>query len=76
LDIGRRIRDKRKELNLTQEEVARRAGINLKIVGLLERGETQDPHVSNLQSIARALGMSAGELLGEDSASPKVLARR
>ncbi len=74
MDIGSRVRTARKAKGLTQEELARRAGINLNVVGLLERGATLDPHVSNLRNIAHALGMQTGELLGEPTL-PKALAR-
>ncbi len=65
MDIGSRVRTARKAKGLTQEELARRAGVNLNVVGLLERGKTLDPHVSNLRNIAHALDMQTGELLGE-----------
>ena len=41
------------------------------MVGLLERGDTRDPHVSNLQSIAHALGVPVGELLEEPAHAGK-----
>jgi transcriptional regulator with XRE-family HTH domain len=65
VDIGDRIRAVRKAAGLTQEEVARRSGLTLKAVGEVERGEVQDPHVSSLASIARALGVEIADLLRE-----------
>jgi transcriptional regulator with XRE-family HTH domain len=65
VDIGDRIRAVRKAVGLTQEEIARRAGLTLKAVGEVERGEVQDPHISSLASIARALGVEVADLLGE-----------
>jgi transcriptional regulator with XRE-family HTH domain len=68
VDIGARLRTARKAAGLTQEGVARRAGLTLKAVGEVERGEVQDPHYSTLTAIARALGMTVGELVGEELA--------
>jgi transcriptional regulator with XRE-family HTH domain len=65
VDIGDRIRAVRKGVGLTQEEVARRSGLTLKAVGEVERGEVQDPHISSLASIARALGVEVADLLSE-----------
>ena len=65
MDIGARIRAERQAARLTQEELSRRAGINLNVVGMLERGVTRDPHVSNLRRIAAALGVSVGQILEE-----------
>jgi transcriptional regulator with XRE-family HTH domain len=65
LGIGSRIRTERKAQGLTQEELARRAGVSLNIVNRLERGETTDPHYSTLVSITDALGMSISDLREE-----------
>jgi transcriptional regulator with XRE-family HTH domain len=65
VDIGDRIRAVRKGAGLTQEEVARRSGLTLKAVGEVERGEVQDPHISSLASIARALRVEVTDLLRE-----------
>ncbi|MDP9474830.1 MAG: helix-turn-helix transcriptional regulator [Actinomycetota bacterium] len=53
----------RVEKGLTQEEIARRAGMSLKGMGDLERGVATDPHFSTLVGIARALGVSVLELV-------------
>ena len=63
--IGDRIREVRKAVGLTQEDVARRAGLTLKAVGELERSEVQDPHISSLAKISRALGVEVADLLRE-----------
>ena len=65
VDIGERIRIARKRAGLSQEEVARRAGMSLKGMAYIERGHIEDPHYSSLAGIAGALGVSVGELLGE-----------
>ena len=72
MDIGQKIRAARKRAGLSQEEVARRAGMSLKGMAYIERGHIEDPHISSVRSIADALGVPAGELLGEPVlAAPK-----
>jgi transcriptional regulator with XRE-family HTH domain len=65
--VGTRMRDARKAAGLSQEDIARRAGVTLKAIGEVERGEVQDPHYSTLSGIASALGMTVAELVGEES---------
>jgi len=69
VDIGERIRIARKRAGLSQEEVARRAGMSLKGMAYIERGRIEDPHYSSLAGIAEALGVSVGELVGEEQAA-------
>ncbi len=65
MSISRRIKAARKAAGLSQEELARRAGMSLKGMGDIERGDIADPHYSSLSKIAGGLGVSVGELLGE-----------
>jgi transcriptional regulator with XRE-family HTH domain len=68
VNIGERVRTGRKALHLSQEEVARRAGVSLNQVNRLERGEIVDPHFSTLAGLATALDMHISELVGEPTA--------
>ena len=52
--LGQRIRTRRKSLNLTQEELADRAGIDRSYIGGVERGE-RNVTFSVLCKIASAL---------------------
>ena len=65
MDIGKRVRDAREARELTQEELARRAGVPLNRVGRIETGAVTDPHYSTLSRIADGLGLSVSELLEE-----------
>lgn len=65
MSIGDRIRTARKAAGLSQEELARRAGMSLKGMGDIERGDIADPHYSSLSKIAGGLGIPVGELLEE-----------
>jgi len=51
---------------MTQEELARRAGVPLNRVGRIETGAVTDPHYSTLSRIAGGLGVPIGELLEEE----------
>ena len=53
------LRDFRNGAELTQEELAERAGLSPDAVGLLERGERRRPHSDTLARLARALELSA-----------------
>ena len=59
------IRRFRASKGLTQEEVARQAGLSRIAFRDIETGKTRDPRVGNLQGIAAALGVGLGELLVE-----------
>lgn len=68
--VSDRVRRLRKEQGITQEEVARRAGLTLNSYGDIERGHVRDPHLSSLEAIAQALGVSVQELVSEELAVP------
>src|SRR5689334_12218349 len=57
-DLLRRLRDR---AELTQEELAERAGMSADAVGLLERGERRRPHSDTVTRLAGALALSAAE---------------
>ena len=65
MGIGDRIRTTRKAAGLSQEDLARRAGMSLKGMGDIERGAIADPHYLSLKKIADGLGIPVGELLEE-----------
>jgi transcriptional regulator with XRE-family HTH domain len=55
----------RKRLNLSQEELARKAGITYSTLIKLESGVNKNPTVKTLQQLAGALGVSIDQLLEE-----------
>ncbi len=79
-NLGRRIREARKARDLSQEALAREAGVSLNLVNKLERGIVTDPHYSTLSSLARALELSVENLvrggepapLGDAPRSPRI----
>src|SRR5215217_3862978 len=64
-NLGKRVRALRTDRDLSQEALAREAGVSLNLVNKLERGVVTDPHYSTLSGIARALGVSVQELVRE-----------
>lgn len=62
--VAQQIRLRRRNLGLTQKELAEAAGIGLSTVGEIERGET-DFRVSTLEALARPLCTKAAYLLME-----------
>ena len=64
--IGKRLKDLRIRVALTQEELAAKAGIGKNTVNRVERDLTE-PHMSTLRKLAEALGVEPHELVrGED----------
>ncbi len=53
--IGRRIRELRRLANLTQEELAEKAGLSVQYIGFIERGQAKAT-LDSLVKIARGLG--------------------
>lgn len=60
--LGRRVRDRRIALGLSQEKLGELAGLHRNLIGLIERGET-NPTLLNLSRLAKALRMSLVDLL-------------
>ncbi|MDX3926715.1 helix-turn-helix transcriptional regulator [Agrobacterium larrymoorei] len=65
--MARNLRRIRHDQNLTQEELADRAGLSMRYIGAIERGDVS-ASVTVLGQIAEALGIEPGELLKNTSA--------
>src|SRR5438874_11631526 len=66
--LGRAIRDRRGGLNMTQPELADRAGVSLAYVHMLEAGGLPQPGLDPLRRVAGALGFSRLAALLDDIA--------
>ena len=71
MDIGARVRNKRKDLGLSQEALAREAGVSLNLINKIERSVITDPHFSTLIGIAEGLDMPVEELVGGKVLAPQ-----
>ena len=60
--IATNLRRKRRDQQMTQEELAERAGLSTRYVGAIERGDVS-ASVTVLGQIAEALGVEPGDLL-------------
>jgi transcriptional regulator with XRE-family HTH domain len=61
-NLGKNLRQTRKQLGLTQEEVSQRSGVQAGEVSRIESGK-RDPQVSTVERLAKALDVSAADLL-------------
>lgn len=62
LKLGQRIKELRQKLDMTQEELAFKVGVDRSYMGFLERGE-RNPTLSTLMKIAKALKVSVKNLM-------------
>lgn len=60
--FGQKMQKVRQSSGITQEELAARLGMHRTYIGLIERGE-RNPTIRTLYKIAKALRVSASELL-------------
>lgn len=60
--LGERVRARRRELGVSQEDLGDLAGLHRTYVGHLERGEI-NPSLLNVLKVAAALDVDAGELI-------------
>lgn len=71
--LGKRVREARKALNLTQEEASERCDITSSYYGNLERGDKK-MSVETLVKLSEGLGVSVDSLLyGDESREKKFL---
>jgi transcriptional regulator with XRE-family HTH domain len=59
--FGERVRQLRLARNLSQEELAFKAGVHRTYLGSIERGE-RNPSLKNIAAIAKALDITLSEL--------------
>ena len=64
-ELGARIASKRIRANLTQTELAQRAGLSLASVQKLEQGVTNNPRLATIRALAEAMGLPMIDLIPE-----------
>ena len=62
IEFGKRLKNKRQQLDLTQEQLAEKADLTLSYVGSIERGE-RNVSLGNIIALAQALTISPKELM-------------
>jgi HTH-type transcriptional regulator / antitoxin HipB len=58
-DFGAAIRERRRQLGITQDELAASIGVNRRVIGRLENG-IETVHVGIVLRAARAVGLDVG----------------
>ena len=71
IQLGGRIRDVRKGLGISQEELAHLSGMHRTYISSVERGE-RNISVLNLLSLAGVLGVDAGDLVTGLTRAPRI----
>jgi transcriptional regulator with XRE-family HTH domain len=61
-EMGKKLKSARERKNLTQAELASKAGLNTNYYACIERGEV-NPSFSKIQSIVKALGITSSEIM-------------
>lgn len=56
--IGEAIREHRRRLDLTQEDLAARAGLAPTSIVRLEKGEVKNPHINTVLALSEVLGVN------------------
>ena len=62
IKFGKRVREQRLKMKLSQEELAHQAGSNRTYISDVERG-TRNPSILVVERIAKVLNQSIGDLL-------------
>ena len=58
--FGKKVREERNKLGLSQEELAARAGVHRTYIGMIERAE-KNITLENIQKVCKALNLKIGD---------------
>ncbi len=61
--LKEKLRTERRRAALTQEGLAKKAGVGIATIARIEGGEIVEPRVSTLRKLAKALGIEPRDLL-------------
>lgn len=62
IKFGNKVRERRAELGLSQEELASRAGVHRTYIGMIERAE-KNITLGNIEKISKALKLNLDDLM-------------
>lgn len=68
IKFGQRVKELRKELGFSQEELAFRADLHRTYIGMIERAE-KNITLINIEKIANALNVTTSKLLIDDNST-------
>ncbi|HEY7153115.1 MAG TPA: helix-turn-helix transcriptional regulator [Gemmataceae bacterium] len=75
-NIGKRVRQLRIDRGLSQQALATAAGLSISVVTTIEQGQRDDPRISTVVALARALGIGVDALLSDAAPSDSAPAKR
>ncbi len=64
VEFGKKVRETRIKLDMSQEELASRAGVHRTYIGMIERAE-KNITLENIEKIAKALNISIAEFFSK-----------
>ncbi|MBI2639494.1 MAG: helix-turn-helix transcriptional regulator [Candidatus Sungbacteria bacterium] len=64
IKFGKRVREERTKLGLSQEKLATRAGVHRTYIGMIERAE-KNITLENIEKIAKALNLKIGNFFAK-----------
>jgi transcriptional regulator with XRE-family HTH domain len=64
--LGDNLRHARRAVGLSQAELAQKSGVGAATVARIEAGTIDDPRISTLQKLAKALGLDARDLMPDE----------
>lgn len=70
--VGEQIKRSREAANMTQFQLAIKSGVNPQIISNYERGKVEEPRLTTVVCLARALGVSVDCLSGNTDVSDSV----
>ena len=65
--MGCKLRQRREQMKLTQEELARKSGVSRQTISSIEQNENKSVSSRTLEKLARALDTTIGNLFFADS---------
>ena len=68
MKLAEKIKSKRLELSLRQQEVASRARVSPEYIGKIERGEITNVGIKTLEKILKALGLTLADIFSNRAA--------
>ncbi len=64
IKFGKKVREERTKLNLSQEELANRAGVHRTYIGMIERAE-KNITLENIHKVCKALNLRIGNFFAD-----------